>query len=166
MNDENSVDERSRVIDKTLEKKGIGFDVSLSRRTTLMAIEFSVLLVSCSVISISWELRDAQAFLASVLVAVSLFLCNSLCGTYRRLVYIHHFARLVRSALAHGISGVALVLPHAVWFADVLPLAYLLTMVVMSYFVTNTLRPVLVELLRAGNRLDQRRAPGSSTSVS
>jgi len=160
------------VVDKTLVQTGnarvttVDFEVAFRRRVALFCLEIAILLLCCSGIIALWDGREPPPMSFAVLVAVVLFAANAVCGTYRRAVYIDHVARLARSALAHGLGGVVMALPIAMWFDGGSELPYLVGMVAMAYFITNTLRPVLVEVLRAGNKLDQRRQPGSSISVS
>lgn len=147
------------VVNKSLRETGEAVHVSVGRRAALVGLELTVLLACCVGIVVVWESRNPPAMWFAIMVALILFASNSVCGTYRQTVYMHHVARLARSALAHGLGGVALAVPMVVWFENSMEFGYLLGMVIMSFFITNTLRPVLVEVLRAGNKLDQRRKP-------
>ncbi|MEM6985884.1 MAG: hypothetical protein AAF499_05025 [Pseudomonadota bacterium] len=166
MSSDGQVDIKTSVIDKPLNTARGQVDVSVGRRAALVSIELLVLLVCCLGILLLWERQHPPELWFAVLVALVLFVCNGVCGTYKHSVYTHHVARLARSALAHGLGGVAMAVPLVVWFEAGMELGYLYGMVIMSFFIANTLRPVLVEVLRAGNRFDQRRQPGSSISVS
>lgn len=139
---------------------------NVRRRRTygLAAIELGLYIMTCHVIVLAWSRFDGPPALFGLLVACTLFGMNLLTGVYRRAVYVTHMRRLVRSGLAHGISMLVLGLVCSFFDLHEASIFFVLGMVLLSYVITNTLRPVLVEVIRAGNENEQRRQPAKSVS--
>lgn len=135
------------------------------RRTySLAAIELGLYVATCHVIVVAWSRFDGPPALFGLLVACTLFGVNLLTGVYRRSVYVTHMRRLVRSGLAHSISMLVLGIVCSVFNLHEAAVFFVLGMVLLSYVITNTLRPVLVEVIRAGNEDEKRRQPAKSVS--
>lgn len=139
---------------------------NVARRRTygLAAIELGLYVVTCHVIVMAWSRFDGPPAVFGLTVACTLFGMNLLTGVYQRAVYVAHVRRLVRSGLAHGISLLVLGIFCSIFIDNDQAIAFVLGMVSLSYVITNTLRPVLVEVIRAGNENEQRRQPAKSVS--
>lgn len=139
---------------------------NVRRRRTygLAAIELGLYIMTCHVIVLAWSRFDGPPALFGLLVACTLFGMNLLTGVYHRAVYVTHMRRLVRSGLAHGISMLVLGIVCSFFNLHEAAIFFVLGMVLLSYVITNTLRPVLVEVIRAGNENEQRRQPAKSVS--
>lgn len=139
---------------------------NVARRRTfgLAAIELGLYIMTCHVIVLAWSRFDGPPALFGLLVACTLFGMNLLTGVYRRAVYVTHMRRLVRSGLAHGISMLVLGVICSFFKLHEASMFFVLGMGLLSYVITNTLRPVLVEVIRAGNENEQRRQPAKSVS--
>jgi len=139
---------------------------NVRRRRTygLAAIELGLYLVTCHIIVMAWSRFDGPPALFGLTVACTLFAVNLLTGVYQRSVYVSHARRLVRSGLAHAASTVLLSIVCALFVDNPDAFYYVLGMSLLSYVITNTLRPVLVEVIRAGNENEQRRQPAKSVS--
>lgn len=139
---------------------------NVARRRTygLAAIELGLYIVTCHVIVLAWSRFDGPPAVFGLLVACTLFGMNLLTGVYRRAVYVTHMRRLVRSGLAHGISMLVLGIACSLFNLHEASVFFVLGMVLLSYVITNTLRPVLVEVIRAGNENEKRRQPAKSVS--
>lgn len=139
---------------------------NVARRRTygLAAIELGLYIVTCHVIVLAWSRFDGPPAVFGLLVACTLFGMNLLTGVYRRAVYVTHMRRLVRSGLAHGISMLVLGIACSFFNLHEASVFFVLGMVLLSYVITNTLRPVLVEVIRAGNENEKRRQPAKSVS--
>lgn len=139
---------------------------NVARRRTygLAAIELGLYIVTCHVIVLAWSRFDGPPAVFGLLVACTLFGMNLLTGVYRRAVYVTHMRRLVRSGLAHGISMLVLGITCSFFNLHEASIFFVLGMVLLSYVITNTLRPVLVEVIRAGNENEKRRQPAKSVS--
>lgn len=155
------------VVDNTGNTSDDRIAVSALRRVALYGAELLVLVFCCLSILHVVDMHESPSWLFAVSIGGGLFVANAVCGTYYQKAYVHHVSRFLRSAIAHLLVFVVFTLPNVVWFQDsASAIYYVLGMVIMSFFVSNTLRPVLVEVLRAGNKFDQRRQPGSSSAVS
>lgn len=139
---------------------------NVRRRRTygLAAIELGLYIMTCHVIVLAWSRFGGPPALFGLLVACTLFSMNLLTGVYRRAVYVTHMRRLVRSGLAHSISMLVLGIVCSFFNLHEAAIFFVLGMVLLSYVITNTLRPVLVEVIRAGNENEQRRQPAKSVS--
>jgi len=71
-------------------------------------LEFLLFLGTCLAIVVAWERFDGPPASFGLLVAGSLFAANFLVGVYSRAVYVSHTRRLMRSALAHLLALLAL----------------------------------------------------------
>ncbi len=130
----------------------------------LAAAELSLYMITCYAIVIAWSRFGGPSVFFGLMVALSLFAMNTLTGVYKREVYVVHIRRLVRSGLAHTATTILLGIGFTLYFEQQKAIHYLLGMVLLSYVITNTLRPVLVEIIRAGNENEQRRQPAKSVS--
>jgi len=135
-----------------------------TRAYGLVFLELMLYLGTCQTISHLWTDEWGSPVVFSWTVAMTLFCANMLCGVYTRRVYVVHFYRLIRSGLSHILAMIALWV-YCRTFIDTSNAIYLAAgMSAMTYVVTNTLRPVLVEVVRAGTNEEQRRQPASTIS--
>lgn len=132
------------------------------RSCGLAAIELGLYVLTCYAITSAWSGLAGPPTLFGLAVALGLFVINLLSGLYQRAVYVVHLRRLLRSALAHAISLLVMGLVVLLFTEQKNGGFFVLGMVSLSYVVTNALRPVLVEVLRAGNEDEQRRQPAST----
>ncbi len=130
----------------------------------LAIIELSIYVATCHMIVLAWSRFDGPPAIFGLTVACTLFGVNLLTGVYQRAVYVAHIRRLLRSGLAHAVSLLLLVVYTTQFIRDDNAAFYVLGMVLLSYVITNTLRPVLVEVIRAGNENEQRRQPAKTIS--
>ncbi len=159
------VSQKVRPLSEVAPWLAVDFEIAFKRRLLLCVLEVAILLACCVGIVALWENQNPPPVSFACLVAFVLFAANVVCGTYKRAVYLNHVSRLSRSALAHLLGGLVVALPIVVWLDPNRDLAFLVGMLMMAYFISNTLRPVLVEILRAGNSLDHRRKPSGDVSV-
>ncbi len=130
----------------------------------LAIIELSLYMATCHVIVLAWTRFEGPPAIFGLTVAFTLFGVNLLTGVYQREVYVTHVKRLLRSGLAHSLSLILLLIYTTSYIQDDGAGFYALGMVLLSYVITNTLRPVLVEVIRAGNENEQRRQPAKTVS--
>lgn len=163
MNEVSDVDKREELEEQMVEILPSG-NVARRRTFGLGAIELGLYVATCHLIVLAWSRFDAPPAMFGLLVAFTLFGVNLLTGVYNRAVYVTHVRRLLRSGLAHGLSLLLLTLLCTVFVTHSAAVFFVLGMVGLSYVITNTLRPVLVEVIRAGNENEQRRQPAKSVS--
>ncbi|MGB0867297.1 MAG: hypothetical protein ACPGSC_12355 [Granulosicoccaceae bacterium] len=159
----NKPSEQDELVEQMVEILPSG-NVARRRTYSLAAIELGLYVATCHVIVLTWARFDGPPAIFGLLVACTLFGVNLLTGVYGRAVYVTHIRRLVRSGVAHGLSLVLLSLLCMVFSLHHAAVFFVLGMVLLSYVITNTLRPVLVEVIRAGNENEQRRQPAKSIS--
>lgn len=135
------------------------------RRTyALGAIELSLYILTCQVALLAWSRAEMPPVMFALMVAFTFFGVNILTGVYRREVYVAHVQRLIFSGVALAISTALLFAFCEIFIQDEDIMFFVLGMALLSYVTTNTLRPVLVEVIRAGTENEKRRQPAKTIS--